>query len=372
MLRNQKIMKKQINKKYLIKKDKVDELILFLSKTFGLPKAGSSLGMYTEYQDKILEVTFINSTCYLQRHNKYSNIDQKFIELFSETPPIKIDNKNIKYFLRIINDLDFSNAYISDEVVQLKFLNDNNMLSVKLSIGTPIGDILVVDGNLEVEKFLKKSFYEEEISFDINKRFEDVQKEKIFDDNNILNQKIIQYGDKYGIDLISSGRVNIKSLLSNKSNNYSIFSKYFQKILPACKKVLHPISIIIPLFNSNDTIIQVLTAIESQDLPKVEKKKVEVVIVDDGSDDLVIGVLKEIINKLSFSIKVIRLEKQLGLSNARNIGVAAAKNKNLLFLDSDILISQNYLYEHSNAVHFFPDAVFVSMKKKYREKFRIK
>ena len=190
-----------------------------------------------------------------------------------------------------------------------------------------------------------------------------IKKEKIFDKSHILNQKIIRYGNKFGIDLISSGSINMKILLSNKSNDYSVFSDYYEKIVLLNRRNIYSISIIISSYNSEDTILQVLASIEGQKLSKKEKSFIEVIIVDDGSLITISSVLEKHNFNFSFKIKVIRLEKQSGLSFARNIGASASTKENLLFLDSDILLSDNYLKEHMDRLRFFPDTIFVSMKK---------
>lgn len=357
---------KSHKKKYLIKKDYLQDLLVILVGKYGLPRARSSLGMYSEHQEKIIEVTFKDSSCYMQRHDTNSELNKKFIEVFSATPPIGIQNKNIKYFLRVINDLGFSEAYISDTVVQMEFGRmDDVIYHVKVDIGTPIGNLLTVGEDVSNDLIVQcQEFVDRELSSsDIGKKFEGVGKEVLFDGSNILNQKVLRYGNEFGIDLMSSGSASIKSSLSNKSNDYSIFSNYYNELMKVGTRIMRPISIIVPAFNSEDTILQVLLSIEGQDLSLEEKRTVEVIVVDDGSTVLVSDVLKDRMNSFSFGLKVIRLETRSGLSAARNIGVAATTNEHLLFIDSDILLSKNYLIEHSSRLRFYPEAVFVSMKK---------
>ncbi len=357
---------KSHRKKYLIKKDRLQELLVSLVGEYSLPAVRSSLGMYTEHQEKILEVTFADSSCYMQRHDADSELNKKFIEVFSSTPPIGIQNKNIKYFLRVINDLGFSDAYISDTVVQMEFCKiDAADHHIKVDLGTPIGDLMTVDEGLTGNRAAEyQEFIDRELtSSDIGKRFEGVGKEALFDESSILNHKVTRYGNEFGIDLMSSGSASIKSSLSNKSNDYSVFSNHYNRLVKVGAKSMRPISIIVPAYNSEDTILQVLLAIEGQDLSLDEKRMIEVVVVDDGSNVLVSDMLKDRINSFSFKLKIVRLETRSGLSAARNIGVAATSNEHLLFIDSDILLSKNYLAEHSNRLRFYPEAVFVSMKK---------
>jgi len=65
---------------------------------------------------------------------------------------------------------------------------------------------------------------------------------------------------------------------------------------------------------------------------------------------------------LSFSLRIFRNEINQGLSTSRNIGINLAREKYLLFIDSDILLSKNYLLEHSILLQLFPNGLFLSLK----------
>lgn len=58
------------------------------------------------------------------------------------------------------------------------------------------------------------------------------------------------------------------------------------------------------------------------------------IIVDDKSKDETCKVVEEFVQK-DERIRLIKLEKNAGVSNARNTGLAAAKGKYIAFLDSD-------------------------------------
>ncbi len=68
----------------------------------------------------------------------------------------------------------------------------------------------------------------------------------------------------------------------------------------------------------------------------------EVIVVDDGS------VKKPLTNYVSNSktINAITLESNRGRTEARNIGLSAAKGEIVLFLDSDVLIDENLIINH--------------------------
>ncbi len=53
----------------------------------------------------------------------------------------------------------------------------------------------------------------------------------------------------------------------------------------------------------------------------------------------------------------------MGISNARNVGYAIAKYDHVLFMDSDIVLSKNYIYDMSIRMQMIPNAVFICMRK---------
>jgi glycosyltransferase involved in cell wall biosynthesis len=85
------------------------------------------------------------------------------------------------------------------------------------------------------------------------------------------------------------------------------------------------VSAIIAAYNEQDTITNVIRAVEGH--PLVD----EIIVVDDGSKDATSGRARET------SAKVITLEQNQGKAGAMNAGVRAARNETILFLDADIL-----------------------------------
>jgi glycosyltransferase involved in cell wall biosynthesis len=85
------------------------------------------------------------------------------------------------------------------------------------------------------------------------------------------------------------------------------------------------VSAIIAAYNEQDTIAQVIRAVEGHPLVN------EIIVVDDGSTDATSERARET------SARVITLEHNLGKAGAMNRGVQAARNDTILFLDADIL-----------------------------------
>lgn len=90
------------------------------------------------------------------------------------------------------------------------------------------------------------------------------------------------------------------------------------------------VSVILPSFNSKDTIFRAIASIVSQTLPPKE-----IIIIDDGSDSPeYLATIPEYIGH-RIRIKIIKLQKNRGAAHARNTGIAHATSTYLAFLDAD-------------------------------------
>ena len=100
------------------------------------------------------------------------------------------------------------------------------------------------------------------------------------------------------------------------------------------------ISLIIPIYNTKIEHLQkCLHSIISQTYPDFE-----IVIVDDGS--LFISSSEyELIMNLDKRIRIVRHVKNLGVSAARNTGLANSKGEYLAFIDGDDEIDSRFLNE---------------------------
>ena len=97
------------------------------------------------------------------------------------------------------------------------------------------------------------------------------------------------------------------------------------------------ISIIIPVYNSEKYINRALDSVFSQNY-----KNIEVIIVNDGSTDETLNIIKQ--NKYFNKLKIFN-QKNLGSTAARNKGAEVANGNWLAFLDSDDYWLKNKLYE---------------------------
>lgn len=87
------------------------------------------------------------------------------------------------------------------------------------------------------------------------------------------------------------------------------------------------ISVVIPVYNSEKTLAQTLSSVASQTYAAFE-----VIIVDNGSDDLSMEIAREFTADPRF--RIIHCPAR-GVSNARNAGIEAAGGQYVFFLDAD-------------------------------------
>src|SRR3989344_5087806 len=95
------------------------------------------------------------------------------------------------------------------------------------------------------------------------------------------------------------------------------------------------ISVIIPAYNEETRIKNCLDSILTS---SYKKDKIEIIVVDDGSTDNTLEVLK------NYGIKVLKQE-HLGKSKALNKGILVAKNEFVLVIDADTKIDKDFIKE---------------------------
>jgi len=92
------------------------------------------------------------------------------------------------------------------------------------------------------------------------------------------------------------------------------------------------ISVVIPNYNSRKTIAKTIESLEKQTF-----RDFDVTIVDDGSKDNSVPLIKELI-KDKKKYKLEELPENKGVSNARNVGAQKSGGRIMLFTDSDVIL----------------------------------
>lgn len=117
------------------------------------------------------------------------------------------------------------------------------------------------------------------------------------------------------------------------------------------------VSIIIPVYNMQDTIGRALRSAADQSFPKDDY---EVIVVNDGSTDRTGDIIKAIANYDS-KIRVISLPSNRGLPTAKNEGIKAAYGMYVIFLDADdwlmkhaVLILYEFISQHPELSFIWP------------------
>ena len=98
------------------------------------------------------------------------------------------------------------------------------------------------------------------------------------------------------------------------------------------------LSLIVPFYNSEDTLKQCVNSI----LLQKKNEFIEIILINDSSTDRSFKIAKKI-KKDNSNIILINNPINLGVSASRNLGLKRAKGKFIIFLDSDDEIIQNSL-----------------------------
>ena len=120
------------------------------------------------------------------------------------------------------------------------------------------------------------------------------------------------------------------------------------------------VSVIVPVYNVENYLIECLDSILQQNFDDME-----IICVEDCSTDNSLQVLQQMSSK-DERIKIIYHSENKGLSAARNSGIACARGKYILFVDSDDVVKENAictLYE--TAEKYNTDVLYFDYMKFY-------
>lgn len=118
------------------------------------------------------------------------------------------------------------------------------------------------------------------------------------------------------------------------------------------------VSVIIPVYNVRDYITECLVSVSEQ----TYTRNVECLIVDDcGKDDSIL-LAQAFIDGYEGEIdfRIVRHERNRGLSAARNTGIVNARGTYVLFVDSDDTIMPDCLFHLMNVARRYPTAEIVA------------
>ena len=107
-------------------------------------------------------------------------------------------------------------------------------------------------------------------------------------------------------------------------------------------------SIVIPTYNRQPILEKCLRALENQRLTDRTVENYEVVVVDDGSTDGTLTWLNA--HQAEFPHVVTYEQNHQGPSAARNLGVQQAQGDTIIFIDSDLVVTEQFLQSHATAL----------------------
>ena len=108
------------------------------------------------------------------------------------------------------------------------------------------------------------------------------------------------------------------------------------------------ISVVIPTYNRLPILQKSLTALENQELTNDRINHYEIVVVDDGSTDETIAWLTE--NEAQLPHVKLFEQDHKGAAAARNLGVQNAQGNTIVFIDSDLVVTESFLQCHADAL----------------------
>lgn len=116
-------------------------------------------------------------------------------------------------------------------------------------------------------------------------------------------------------------------------------------------------SVVIPTYNRLPILQKCLRALEQQQLADDSKiSGYEIVLVDDGSTD---GTLEWVRSHFAeFPHVRLLAQNHQGPAAARNLGVEQAFGDTIIFIDSDLVVTENFLQAHVDALAQASDRVF--------------
>lgn len=100
------------------------------------------------------------------------------------------------------------------------------------------------------------------------------------------------------------------------------------------------VSVLIPAHNEEATLGQVVESVA-----KMAYQKIELILINDGSQDNTLGIMNQLQNRYSsqFPVKLVDIKVNKGKANALNEGAKTAQGAFLLCLDADCFVDQNVL-----------------------------
>ncbi len=263
--------------------------------------------------------------------------------------------------------------------------------SISIKFNTKIGDLLEIDELVSedadftsVRNSLVKMFSKYGLNVWTNKAYKQIINDSW---NGVNPEALIQKSKLHPLirKVMSNNSVQIKrpgnrlartvaSIIKNKSNDYTKLEKVFKRKVGIdllswehsnVEDYNEKVSVVIPTYNSWNSLRLTLKSLEKQKLHKNQKKLIEVIVIDDGSKDRTEKNIQK--EKFRLNLRYIK-QNNLGRVYARNLGAAMAQGRIIVFLDSDVILDNYFLNEHIKRHHYLDNIVLVGFKENINKK----
>jgi glycosyltransferase involved in cell wall biosynthesis len=107
-------------------------------------------------------------------------------------------------------------------------------------------------------------------------------------------------------------------------------------------------SVVIPTYNRLPILQKCLIALENQHFTDDKVQGYEIILVDDGSTDQTLTWLAE--NQVNLPHIKLFLQEHQGPAIARNLGIEKAEGDYIIFIDSDLVVTDSFLQSHANSL----------------------
>ena len=355
----------------IINNNRLNTLLKILNKNISLPQINRQLSLYSKIDWKELIIRLINRKAEFK-------IRELWKQDTSYTPfPIE----NIKDFLWYFNVCWFKKAVIN-EIIEIRYYSKK--INIIIWLNTPVGHFIKISGQKEKDLLLTKKDIFKYCSFytkpNFNKLinadtpFKSSEEKYIINKFGVLHPALKAYLDDLGINALQKGKC-LKDKLDFIWNDFSFYEDIFYQITGqqlisedsfSDEYITPSVSIIIPSYNSEATILKTLYSINSQNIK--DYHNIEVIIIDDWSNISVDTIINKHRSFFKFSLLIIRFNDSHWRSFARNIWLSVAQFDNIICLDSAIIIPHNYIRENLSRITLIPYAIFMSFRKNINNK----
>lgn len=143
--------------------------------------------------------------------------------------------------------------------------------------------------------------------------------------------------------------------LINNGNNYDFILEKSSLV----KQYTEKVSIVIPVYNRYEILANTLAALTHQTYPK---NLMEVIVVDDGSNDKIFDIIKKYETKLNL-FYARQADIGFRVAAARNLGLKLAKHDFIVFMDADILPCPTDVEQYMKIFHVSDECVLIGHRR---------